>query len=133
MSSVIGMMKEIQIMTTYSAKPGDIVLVKFPFTDLASTKKRPSLVLNTVKFHKELYLATIAMITSRIEEPFIEGDLILKNWKDCHLLHPSLLRLSKITTIENKLIDKKIGQLQKVDSIQVQRKFKSLFKNWLPS
>jgi len=31
-------------------RPGDIVLVRFPFTDFSITKKRPAVVLSTPRF-----------------------------------------------------------------------------------
>ncbi len=110
---------------------GDVILVKFPFSDLESSKKRPALVLNSVSFHKNLSLITIAMITSKVEVARIEGDLQFQDWSDVGLLYPSLLRLSKIATIENKLVSKKLGRLSPRDLSQVGSSFRKQFADLL--
>jgi mRNA interferase MazF len=111
--------------------PADIVLVKFPFTNLESEKKRPALVLRTTVLTPKVKLVTLAMITSQIDGAHIEGDVLLKEWEQSKLLHPSLVRLSKIATIDYELIDKKIGQLAKIDVNQVKKQIQKAFNFWL--
>jgi mRNA interferase MazF len=77
-------------------KPGDITLVRFPFTELATTKKRPALVLARTARSPRNRMATLAMITSQIESLKLAGDVLLSDWQAAGLLHPSLLRLAKI-------------------------------------
>lgn len=115
-------------MTTY--KTSDVVLVKFPFTDLVEQKKRPALVLNTVK-EKGFILYTICMIASKVNLPLFEGDNKLKDWKDAGLLHPSIARLSKLVTIEGSLIEKKLGSIRKEDKQGIKESFKDLYSSWL--
>lgn len=109
----------------------DVVLVKFPFTDLESSKKRPALVLNAVEFHQKTQLVTIAMISSRVDDPSIDGDYKIKHWEEAHLLHPSIIRLSKVATVESSVIDKKLGVLSKKEINGVKTNFKKLFKQLL--
>jgi mRNA interferase MazF len=62
-------------MTLYN--PGDVVLVRFPFTDSSSTKKRPALVVSPAGFtanHGDLVV--LAMIQSQTDSSFR-----LQNWK----------------------------------------------------
>src|SRR4051812_12120626 len=94
---------------------GDIVLVKFPFTNLKSEKKRPALVLNVIHFSKSLDLIVISMVTSKTDGISLKGDVILSDWQKSNLLHLSLVRLSKIATLESELIEKKLGQLSSKD------------------
>lgn len=54
-----------------------IVVVKFPFSDLANTKKRPALVLKVIPYTSKHSLLQIAMITSKIDSPEINGDYLL--------------------------------------------------------
>ena len=77
-------------------KAGDLVLVKFPFTNLKSEKKRPGLVLNSVHFAKSLDLVTIAMVTSKLDGLQLKGDVKLEDYEGAHLLHPSLFDLQKL-------------------------------------
>jgi mRNA interferase MazF len=120
-------------MTTSKAKykPGDIVLVQFPFTDLENSKKRPALLIKETVYSRALSLMTVAMITSQIELPEIEGDYEMKNWNQSGLLHPSRLRLAKIATLEESLVVSKLGSLQKADHQTVSKLFKKLFNYWL--
>ena len=108
----------------------EIVLVRFPFSTLESEKKRPALVLNNVKLTSKISLHTIAMITSKIDGIKLDGDILLNGWKESGLLHPSLLRLSKIATIEQELITKILGKLTSSDEKVVKKAFSTLFKHW---
>jgi mRNA interferase MazF len=112
-------------------KPGEIVLVKFPFTSLDSEKKRPALVLLVTSATSKINFCTVAMITSKIEGLKFSGDIALSDWKLAGLLHPSLLRLSKTATIDQELITKKLGSLSSKDKNIVKKEFSSLWKNWI--
>ena len=48
-----------------SYKRGDVVLVRFPFTDLTTTKKRPALVISTDLYNQSQINLIIAAITSQ--------------------------------------------------------------------
>lgn len=109
---------------------GDIVLVKFPFSDLETTKKRPALVLGAVSL-KSLSLVTIAMITSKIDGIQLPGDVELEDWKQAGLLHPSIVRLSKVATLEHGLIEKRLGKLSRGDFAQLAKVFRKAFSSWL--
>lgn len=112
-------------------KTADIVLVKFPFSDLESSKKRPALVLSHTTVSSGIELVTIAMITSRIDGIKLSGDYKVKKWEDAGLLFPSLIRLSKIATIESDLIDKNLGKLAPADIKAIKSAFKSCFQFWI--
>jgi len=110
---------------------GEIVLVKFPFANLREAKKRPALVLRTTEVTSKASLVTIAMITSQVDGLELEGDVLVSKWKDVNLLHPSLVRLSKMATIDSELIDGRIGHLADSDQKHVSRTFKKLFASWI--
>jgi len=113
-------------------KPGDVALVRFPFTDLAAAKKRPTLVLARTARSARHRLATVAMITSQVEALKLDGDVLLTDWKTAGLLHPSLLRLAKLAAIDEGLIDKRIGRLSKRDLDAARNAFHRVFSAWLP-
>ncbi|MGH7859998.1 MAG: type II toxin-antitoxin system PemK/MazF family toxin [Candidatus Binatia bacterium] len=112
-------------------KPGEVVLVRFPFADLTTTKKRPALVLAHTARSPRNRLATVAMITSQLESSRIDGDVPLKDWKEARLLHPSLLRVAKIATVDASLIDKTIGRLSPADHEAARRAFRRVFSAWV--
>ena len=112
-------------------KAGDVVLVKFPFANLETAKKRPALVLGAVEVSRRGRLVTIAMITSRTEGIRIEGDVLLEEWESARLLHPSLVRLSKVATVDGELIERTLGTLLNGDRARVARAFGKLFRGWM--
>ena len=112
-------------------KPDEIALVRFPFTDLAADKKRPALVLARTARSPRNRLITVAMITSQVEALKLDGDVLLADWKAAGLLHPSLLRLAKVVTIDEQLADKTIGRLSARDLEAARQAFHRVFATWL--
>jgi mRNA interferase MazF len=112
-------------------KPGDVALVRFPFAEIAATKKRPALVLSRVMRSPRNRLATLAMITSQVEALKLDGDVLLKDWEAAGLLHPSLLRLAKVATVDEDLIEKTIGSLSLADRDAARAAFRRTFSAWL--
>ncbi len=112
-------------------KPGDVALVRFPFTEMAAAKKRPALILVRTARSARNRLATLAMITSQIEALTLDGDVLLSDWKDAGLLHPSLLRLAKVATVDEQLIDKTIGTISLADRERVRSAFRRLYAAWV--
>jgi mRNA interferase MazF len=112
-------------------KPGDLALVRFPFTELAAAKKRPAPVLaRTIKSSRHR-LATVAMVTSQMEALKLDGDILLAGGKAAGLLHPSPLRLAKIATIDADLVDRVIGALSASDLGAARSAFHRVFEPWL--
>jgi len=111
-------------------KAGDLVLVPFPFTDLKTTKKRPALVLAVIPSKILPTLFIVAMVTSQITGERIQGDHDILSWKESGLLHPSKLRLAKLVSLEEDLIQKKLGTLPREDRKNVAREIQNIFNEW---
>lgn len=88
--------------------PWDIVIVPFPFSDRPQTKRRPALVLTDAHFNAAGH-TTLAMITTKDHRPW-PGDQPIANPKACGLPVPCLVRL-KLFTIDNRLLERKLGAL----------------------
>lgn len=86
-------------------KKGDIVLIPFPFTDLTGAKNRPAVIL--IDSYEDI---TVSFITTQLkwQEKF---DVRLEPSNENGLKKTSLIRLSKITTIDKELVIGKLGQL----------------------
>jgi len=111
--------------------PGSIALIRFPFSDSASAKKRPALVLVETRRSPRNRLVTVAMITSQVEGLRIPGDVDLADWESANLLHPSLLRLAKLATVDMDLLDKRIGELSARDRNAARAAFRQIFAAWV--
>lgn len=112
-------------------KPGDVVLVRFPFTEVATTKKRPALLIAEATRGRRHRLATVAMITSQVEGIRLPGDVSITGWERAGLLHPSLLRLAKIATVDGALVERSIGRLATEDLRATRAAFQKHFASWL--
>ncbi len=86
-------------------KKGDIVLIPFPFTDLSGQKNRPALVLVSSE-----YDLTVAFITSQ-QKWADECDLTVNPSSTNGLKSISLIRLSKLSTLDKSLALGKLGSL----------------------
>lgn len=103
-------------------KPFSIVIVPFPFSDVAKAKKRPALIISTEQFQKENEHTSLLMITTAEHTQWF-GDFLIIDLKATGLPVSSYVR-QKIFTIDSRLIQKQIGHLSKNDIAKI----KSLFK-----
>jgi mRNA interferase MazF len=89
---------------------GDIVLIRFPFTDLSGSKRRPAIVL--ADYPPDMVVAFISSVIPTIIEP---SDVILEPsspfFAATGLKKASLIRLRKLATLEQSLITRLLGQL----------------------
>lgn len=101
---------------------GDIVLIPFPFTDLSGLKNRPALILADTETD-----ITVSFITTQIkwQEEF---DIILEPSQENGLKRPSVLRLSKLATIDKDLVIGKLGNLSLDELSIVDKNLVKIFK-----
>jgi len=98
-------------MTSY--RRGDVVLVRFIFTNESGAKHRPVLIISTDAYHQGRQEAIVAAITSNISRLLV-GDYLVTDWKAAGLLYPSVVT-GIIRTIKQDMIDKKLGVMPATD------------------
>jgi mRNA interferase MazF len=98
---------------------GDIVSVEFPFSDLHTRKCRPGLVLVSGDF--DLLLARVTTHPPR--DPL---DVALNPWAEIGLPRASTVRLTKLATIDQRLVHHNIGRLHSEDSQAVAQAWQQL-------
>ena len=101
---------------------GDIVLITFPFTDLSGSKLRPAVVLADTNFD-----ITVCFITTQIgwQEP---TDILLLANSINGLKKASLIRTSKIATLDKSLVKGLLGKLIQNELTDLNVKLKILFQ-----
>jgi mRNA interferase MazF len=105
-------------------KPGDVVLVKFPFTTGGGSKLRPALVVLDTG-DDDLVVARIT--TQQSLSPF---DVPVTDWRGAGLLAPSIARLHKLATLEKSDIVRALGCLQATDRQSVAAVLRRAIDPW---
>jgi mRNA interferase MazF len=101
---------------------GDIVLITFPFTDLSGTKLRPAVVLAATSLD-----LTVCFITTQVgwQET---TDVLLTPTVTNGLRKQSLIRTSKIATLDRTLAKGLLGGLSGPELTELNTKLKQLFQ-----
>jgi mRNA interferase MazF len=93
---------------------GDVVLVPFPFTDQAGIKKRPAVIISGTAHNNAQRDVVIMAITSQVLFSNAIGDALVADWQAAGLIKPSAIK-PVITTIEQSLVIRRLGQLTAAD------------------
>ena len=105
---------------------GDIVLVPFPNSDLSTWKRRPALVLYEDPLENE---TTIAYISSKTPIILSVNDiLITRGTPSSGLIHNSVIKINKITTIKTHFIAGLLGSADESLQVQVNRALDACLK-----
>ena len=103
------------LMTTFSR--GDIIKVPFPYTDRATRRSRPALVVSGESLRALHGLVWVVMITSAANRGWPD-DVAIKDLAMSGLSAPSVIRTAKIATIDRAAATR-IGAVRKVVLTQV--------------
>ena len=101
---------------------GDIVLIAFPFTNLSGSKMRPAIVLIATNLD-----VTVCFITSQNnwQEP---TDIVLFPNLQNGIKKQSLVRTSKIATIDKSLVQGLLGRLSANEIVALDNNLTILFQ-----
>lgn len=90
-----------------------IVLTRFPFTDLSSSKRRPAVVLTKIKDTDSDVV--VAFISSVIPTDLKPSDHVLnppeKYFKQTGLLKASVFKMDKLATLDSAIFSGEIGEV----------------------
>ncbi len=101
---------------------GNIVLIPFPFTDLSGNKLRPALILT-----ETLIDVTVSFITTQLQWQE-STDIILQPNITNGIKKTSLVRLSKLATIDKSLVRGKLGSISQIQIVELNQKLLTIFQ-----
>ena len=94
-------------------KPGDVVVVPFPFSGRDNTKRRPALVCSSAAFNGASRHVVLAMITSSSQAKW-PGDVAIRDLASTGIPMPSVVRW-KLFTLDADLVLRRAGALSPRD------------------
>jgi mRNA interferase MazF len=100
----------------------EVVLVRYPFSDLSSSKVRPAVVINAPHSSQDLFVVALTSKTSNL----LTGEFVLTDWKKAGLNVETAVKRG-IFTIKETLVKKRVGKLEDVDLKQLEISL----KDWL--
>ncbi len=107
-------------MPSYSKN--EIVLVRYPFSDLTSSKVRPAVIVNAPHASQDVLIVPLTSRTTGL----LAGEFVLAEWKGAGLNVETVAKRG-IFTIHQKLVLKSIGRLLTVDA----EKLGNSLREWL--
>lgn len=93
---------------------GQIVLVRFPFTDQRGGKQRPAVVISSDAYNRARPDVILMAVTSRIRTRPGFGDAVIADWQAAGLLKPSAIK-PIVFTAEKTIVSKTLGRLREKD------------------
>ena len=107
-------------MPNYS-KP-EVVLVRYPFSDLMGAKVRPAVVVSASHVSQDLLIVPLTSKTAGL----LAGEFVLADWKKAGLNIETAVKRG-IYTVKETLVSKRVGKLEDADA---KRLVQSL-RDWL--
>jgi mRNA interferase MazF len=107
-------------MPSYSKN--EIVLVRYPFSDLTSTKVRPAVIVNVPHASQDVLIVPLTSKTGAL----LAGEFVLAEWKGAGLNVETAAKRG-IFTIHEKLVLKSVGRLLPGDA----EKLENSLRGWL--
>ena len=101
---------------------GHIVLIPFPFTDLSGNKLRPAVILA-----QTFADITVCFITTQLQKQ-VPTDILIEPSDSNGIKQPSLIKVSKIATLQKTLAVGRIGSLGDNELEKLNSKLKLLFQ-----
>jgi mRNA interferase MazF len=105
-----------------SFSKNDVILVRYPFSDLTAAKVRPAVVVSEPYPFDDSLIVPLTSRTTGLRT----GEFVLADWTAAGLNLPSTLKRG-VYTIHSSLVLKSVGHLSPRDSAQVERSLRAWF------
>lgn len=108
----------------------DVVLIRYPFSDLSGSKVRPAVVMSSTSYNKKGEDALFVLISSNIGNPQPTDYLIDKDdieFSKTGLKTASIIRTDKIVYLTKKLAIRKLGKIGPNAQKEIENRFKAVF------
>jgi mRNA interferase MazF len=96
-------------MANYSR--GSVVLVRFPFSDLAGAKVRPAIAVSATHQSQDIFIVPLTSKTNRLHP----GEFVMQDWQAAGLNVATAVKRG-IFTIHQDLIIRRVGSISSVDA-----------------
>lgn len=100
----------------------EVILVRYPFSDLTSAKVRPAVVVATFDRTPDHLIVPLTSKTSSLGA----GEFVLADWRSAGLNLPSAVKRG-VYTIHSNLMIKSIGKLSTNDAGQIEQSLRTWF------
>lgn len=107
-------------MPSYSKR--DIILVRYPFSDLSSSKVRPAVVLSAPHPSQDIIITPLTSRTSSL----LAGEFMLNEWVAAGLNVPTVVKRG-VYTVRESLVIRVVGKLVDIDAAQLDQSL----RGWL--
>ena len=98
-----------------NSSKNDIILVRYPFSDLSAAKVRPAVVVSAPHVSQDIFIVPLTSKTVSL----IAGEFSLLDWTEARLNVPTAVKRG-LYTIHEDLVVKAIGRLSRRDADQLQ-------------
>jgi len=99
---------------------GDVVLLPFPFTNQAASKKRPAVIVSNADYNETKPDIVVMAITSQLRPAPTLGEVWIEKWQAANLLKPSAIK-PVFATLEQALVIRRLGALGATDQASLRR------------
>lgn len=103
-----------------SFSKNEVVLVRYPFSDLSSAKVRPAVVVNAPHISTDLLVVPLTSWTVSL----LPGKFVLADWRAAGLNVPSAVKRGVFTLVES-LVLKRIGVLTVPDALRLEHSLRA--------
>jgi mRNA interferase MazF len=93
-------------------KQRDIILIPIPFTDLASQKKRPAIVISSDKYNDTSEDIIVVALTSNVKKQDFTIVITSDDLEVGQLKTTSMIRVDKIYTLNKSIVLKHFGRIK---------------------
>lgn len=100
----------------------EVVLVRYPFSDLTGTKVRPAVIIGAPHVSNDVFIVPLTSKTFSL----LQGEFLLADWKGAGLNVPSAVKRG-VYTVHESLVVKKVGQISVADILSLD----TSLRNWL--
>jgi mRNA interferase MazF len=103
-----------------SFSKNDVLLIRYPFTDLTGTKIRPGVVVHAAHPSRDCIVVPLTSQVTSLQP----GEFLLTNWAGAGLNVPSAVKRG-VATVHERHVAKMIGQLAPTDAVLLDRSLRA--------